>query len=98
MRMNSIKAPIDIKTRRPLVEQKEEEVILIPTPEAILKKCLESADTMETLLILTMDKDGELAFIGNCEGLAESVLFMDMVRMKALYSQIEPSGGGNTLA
>lgn len=60
-----------------------------------LKKLLESADTISQIVVLTADKNGTLAFLGNCDGLAETLLFMDLVKAQALFSRIEtPPGGG----
>jgi hypothetical protein len=34
--------------------------------------------------VLTKDKDGTLGFIGNCESLAETLLFLELVKAKML--------------
>lgn len=90
---------IDIKTRQPLVEPAiEVDVLEVPTSEFVLRKCLENADTIDQILVLTMDKSGVLGFFGNCEGLAESVLFMELVKAQALFSRVEgPNGDGGTV-
>jgi hypothetical protein len=59
----------------------------------ILKQCLEHADTIDQVLVMTMDKDGVMAFVSNCDGLAESILFMELVKAQALFSRVEGSGG-----
>jgi hypothetical protein len=64
------------------------------TPAAdILKKCLEHVDTMENVLVMTMDKEGVLAFLTNCDGLAESILMMEMVKQQAIFGSVEGPGG-----
>ena len=60
---------------------------------AILKQCLENADTIDQVLVMTMDKDGVMAFVSNCEGLAESILFIELVKAQALFSRVEGPGG-----
>lgn len=61
----------------------------------ILKQCLDNADSIQQVIVLTADRDGVLAFVGNCDGLAESLLFMDLIRAQALFTRIEgPNGGG----
>jgi len=60
---------------------------------AILKQCLEHADTIDQVLVMTMDKDGVMAFVSNCEGLAESILFMELVKAQVLFSRVEGPGG-----
>jgi hypothetical protein len=73
-------------------ESGEEAPPLTPAKD-ILTACLESVDTIDTLLVLTCDKEGTLAFVGNCDGLAESLLFMDLVKAQALFSRVEGGGG-----
>ena len=72
-----------------------EEIDPLTPAKEILTKCLESADTIDQILVLTMDNNGVLAFMGNCEGLAESLLFMELVKAQALFSRVEgpPNGG-----
>jgi len=86
--------PVDIRTRMPLVEPPGEENEG-PSAEDILKKCLEHADTIDQVLVLTVDNNGVLAFLGNCEGLAESLLFMELIKAQAIFSRVESPSGGN---
>jgi len=90
-------APIDIRTRLPLVEQAVLEEEPAMTAEDILKKCLEHVRDIDQILVLTMDQNGVLGFFGNCEGLAESVLFMELVKAQALFSRVD-SNEGDTIA
>ena len=63
----------------------------------ILEKCLESAAEMDTVLVMTSDKNGVLGFVSNCDGLAEAILFMELIKAQALFSRVEgPQGGGVT--
>lgn len=78
-------------------EQVEDEAPAMPAAD-ILKQCLENADTIDQVLVLTMDKQGVLGFLGNCEGLAETVLFMELVKAQALFSRVEGPNGGNVIA
>jgi hypothetical protein len=38
---------------------------------------------------LTKDKEGTLGFISSIEGLAENVLFMELVRVQAMFAESE---------
>jgi hypothetical protein len=74
--------------------QVEEDAPATPAKD-ILTGLLEHADTIDQVLVLTMDKQGVLGFLGNCEGLAETLLFMELVKAQALFSRVEgPNGNG----
>jgi len=61
----------------------------------VLEKCLETAADMDTVLVMTSDKNGVLGFVSNCDGLAEANLFIDLIKAQALFSRVEgPQGGG----
>lgn len=90
---------IDIKTRQTVVEPDEEvDVLELPTPEFILKKCLETAHVIDQIIVMTLDNNGKLGFLGNCDGFAESLLFMDLIKAQALKSRIDNTSGGNGAA
>lgn len=57
----------------------------------VLKKCLENT-ALDQVLVLTCDKDGTFGFQTNCEDLAESVLFIELVKAKMLFSREGPGG------
>jgi len=79
--------PIDIKTRQPLKEIPSEEVECAP-PAAILNQCMEHVDTIAQVLVMTADTDGNLAFFTNCDGLAEAMLFIEMIKTQALLTRV----------
>jgi hypothetical protein len=85
----------DIHTRQPLVDGAPEEECENSTAADILKKCLEVADSVEDILIMTCDRNGVLGFSSNCETLAEAVLFMEIVKAQALFSRVGTSDGGS---
>jgi len=90
--------PVDIRTRQPLVEPPVEENSG-PSAKEILKKCLDGIEDKATVLVLTCDTNGTMAFMGNCEGLAESILFMELIKAQAIFSRVEgPGGGGDVFA
>jgi hypothetical protein len=57
-----------------------------PTAAAkqVLTDCLEKVAFTDQVVVLTKDKDGTLGFIGNCESLAETLLFLELVKAKML--------------
>lgn len=56
----------------------------------LLKTLLEKADKISDILVLMCDVDGNLGFIGNLDGLAESMLFIDRVKHRALAADANP--------
>jgi hypothetical protein len=62
--------------------------------EDILKKCLANVGKTDQILIMTADKDGVLGFVTNCDGLAESILFIELIKAQALFSRTDTGGGG----
>ena len=67
-----------------------EEALEVPAAD-VLKKCLENTE-LDQVLVLTCDKDGVFGFQTNCEDLAESVLFIELVKAKMLFSREAPGG------
>ena len=57
----------------------------------VLKKCLENTE-LDQVLVLTCTKDGTFGFQTNCEDLAESVLFLELVKAQMLFSREAPGG------
>ena len=89
---------IDIRTRQPLILPPEEEDEPLEPAEDILKQCLKNVGTIEQLLVLTTDKNGVIAFLGNCGGLAETLMFMELVKAQIVFSRVEgPTGDGGGL-
>lgn len=89
---------IDIRTRLPLVQlpSEAEPELEDATPKDILAQCLESAATIESLVVMMKDTDGVIGFVSNLDGMAETNLFIDLVKLKALMTRVEaPAGGGN---
>ncbi len=62
----------------------------------LLTKCLEKVETIDQVVVLTMDKDGVLGFLGNCEGFAETLLFLELVKAQMLFSRVENKPNGDT--
>lgn len=94
-------AAIDIRTRLPLVSlPNEEDVVeeIDATPADILAQCLETACSIKSLVVMSMDTSGVIGFVSNLDGLAETNLFIDLVKMKSLVNHLEvpPTGGGAT--
>lgn len=58
----------------------------------ILTGLLEHADTIEDIVVLTRDAEGVPAFLSNLDGFAETMLFIDLVRMKAMQKYSEDPG------
>jgi hypothetical protein len=50
---------------------------------------LENVKSLEAVCVLTKDKEGTLGFISSIEGLAENVLFMELVRVQAMFAESE---------
>ena len=90
--------PKAVLTLASAVEAHEEEVAPQQSAKEILEICLERADTIDQIVVLTMDREGVTAFFGNCDGMAETLLFMDVVKTQALLSLVEEDGGGSTIA
>ena len=55
----------------------------------MLTACLENVKSLEAVCVLTKDKEGTLGFISSIEGLAENVLFMELVRVQAMFAESE---------
>ncbi len=83
------------KAKLTLAEPVEQELDEGRAPaKEILEKCLETAADMDTVLVMTSDKNGVLGFVSNCDGLAEANLFIDLIKAQALFSRVEGPQGG----
>jgi hypothetical protein len=92
------KAVLTVASKAEWDAQVTEEEPMAPAKE-ILETCLAKADTIDQIVVLTMDKSGQTAFFGNCDGMAETLLFMDVVKAQALKSLIADAGeDGGTIA
>lgn len=49
-----------------------------------LEEVLLHTDTIEDVLIMIRDKEGYVGFVTNLEGIAESIMFMEVVKYKSL--------------
>ncbi len=88
---------IDIKTRRPLVEPAvDADVLEVATADFVLRSCLKTADNIDEIVILMKDKDGQLGFVGNLDGLGETLLFLDTVKALAIAQRVDSPSGGNS--
>ena len=83
-------------------------VLTVATPEQLLEEpstpakqvltqCLEHVDTIDQIVVLTMDKDGVLGFLGNCEGLAETLLFLELIKAQMLFSRVDSTPNGDKI-
>jgi hypothetical protein len=76
--------PVDIRTRRPLESVSSPDAVAQLTPKDVLEQLLPDADNIEDILIMCVDKDGQIGFLTNLDGLAESNLFIDRVKHRML--------------
>ena len=81
---------IDIRTRKPLDRSAiADQGARRCEPIDVLTACLENVKSLEAVCVLTKDKEGTLGFISSIEGLAENVLFMELVRVQAMFAESE---------
>ncbi len=89
---------IDIATRRPLVEGGPVAVPeMTAEPLDILNECVKQAASMDEVIVMFKNKEGDFGFISSIEGVAENVLFMELVRLQALNASAS-GDDGNTFA
>ncbi len=87
---------IDIKTRQPLVEPAvDADVLEVATADFVLRNCLKNADSIDEIVVLMKDNDGQLGLVGNLDGLGETLLFLDTVKAQAIAQRVGSPNGGN---
>ena len=82
------KLPVSTPTP-PAVDEPEAEAT---SAKDILETCLKSAETTDQVLVMTCDKDGIMGFLTNCDDLAETILFIELVKQQALFTRPAPEG------
>lgn len=61
------------------------------TADEVLEPLLKRASTISDILVLMADTDGQLGFVTNLEGMAESLLFMARVKHRVLSQDAAPA-------
>lgn len=67
----------------PAVTEPDEPWTAIPAKD-ILEQALANAGSITDVLLMARDKSGELGFLTNVEGMAESLLFIERVRHRMM--------------
>jgi hypothetical protein len=82
------------ETEEPLVQPRE-----FAEPRDILKAVFENAESIDQLVVLWTDHDGNLGLLSNLNGVADNLLFLEGAKHKMVAAQfdlsgIKPQGGG----